>query len=310
VRDWGEASGRVVAVRGVAVGLVGAGPWAGMLHAPMLAGGPETTLAGVWARRPEAARALAEAQGSRAVGSLEELWDVCEAVAFAVPPDVQAELGVAAARAGKHLLLDKPVALTVAAAEELAGAVDDAGVVSQMVLTNRYSPLGRAFLAEADGFQTVGARCASLSGALLADSLFSTPWRRRHGALLDVGPHLFDLLEGAVGSIEELSGRGDPLRWVSLTCRHAGGQVSEVSMSLSLPLAETVFECVLYGPAGALAYQRPPDPAAALADLAAAGATLRKEFAEAVTSGIPSTLDVHRGVALQRLIDVAARSLG
>jgi predicted dehydrogenase len=292
------------------VGLVGAGPWAEMLHAPMLAGGPETTLAGVWARRPEAARALAGAHGSRAVGSLEELWDVCEAVAFAVPPDVQAELGVAAARAGKHLLLDKPVALTVAAAEELAGAVDDAGVVSQMVLTNRYSPLGRAFLAEAGGFQTVGARCASLSGALRADSPFSTPWRRRHGALLDVGPHLFDLLEGAVGSIEELSGRGDPLRWVSLTCRHAGGQVSEVSMSLSLPLAETVFECVLYGPAGALAYQRPPDPAAALADLAAAGATLRKEFAEAVTSGIPSTLDVHRGVALQRLIDVAARSLG
>jgi predicted dehydrogenase len=297
-------------VRAVAVGLVGAGPWAEMLHAPMLAGGPETTLAGVWARRPEAARALAGAHGSRAVGSLEELWDVCEAVAFAVPPDVQAELGVAAARAGKHLLLDKPVALTVAAAEELAGAVDEAGVVSQMVLTNRYSPLGREFLAEADGFETVGARCASLSGALLADSPFSTPWRRRHGALLDVGPHLFDLLEGAMGSIEELSGRGDPLRWVSLTCRHAGGQVSEVSMSLSLPLAETVFECVLYGPAGALAYQRPPDPATALADLAAAGATLRKEFAEAVTSGIPSTLDVHRGVALQRLIDVAARSLG
>jgi predicted dehydrogenase len=297
-------------VRAVAVGLVGAGPWAEMLHAPMLAGGPETTLAGVWARRPEAARALAGAHGSRAVGSLEELWDVCEAVAFAVPPDVQAELGVAAARAGKHLLLDKPVALTVAAAEKLAGAVDEAGVVSQMVLTNRYSPLGRAFLAEAGGFETVGARCASLSGALLAGNPFSTPWRRRHGALLDVGPHLFDLLEGAVGSIEELSGRGDPLRWVSLTCRHAGGQVSEVSMSLSLPLAETVFECVLYGPAGALAFQRPPDPATALADLAAAGATLRREFAEAVTSGIPSILDVHRGVALQRLLDVAARSLG
>jgi predicted dehydrogenase len=77
-------------LRAVAVGLVGAGPWAEMLHAPMLAGGPETTLAGVWARRPEAARALAEAHGSRAVGSLEELWEVCEAVAFAVPPDVQA----------------------------------------------------------------------------------------------------------------------------------------------------------------------------------------------------------------------------
>ena len=61
--------------RAVAVGVVGAGPWARMLHAPMLAGGPETTLAGVWARRAEAARELAEANGTQAVGSLEELWE-------------------------------------------------------------------------------------------------------------------------------------------------------------------------------------------------------------------------------------------
>ena len=297
-------------VRAVAVGLVGAGPWAEMLHAPMLAGGPETMLAGVWARRPEAARALAEAHGSRAVGSLEELWAVCEAVAFAVPPDVQVELAAVAARAGKHLLLDKPVALTLRAAEELAAVVGETGVVSQMVLTNRYSPTGRAFLAAAEGFEVVGARCASLSGALLDESPFATPWRRRHGALLDVGPHLFDLVEAAVGPVEELSGRGDPLRWVSLTCRHAGGQVSEISMSLTLPLVPTVFECALYGPAGVLSYRRPPDPPSAMADLQAAGATLRREFAAAVTSGNASALDVNRGLRLQRLIDAAARSLG
>jgi predicted dehydrogenase len=297
-------------VRAVAVGLVGAGPWAEMLHAPMLAGGPETTLVGVWARRPEAARGLAEAHGTRAVGSLVELWERCEAVAFAVPPDVQAELATAAARAGKHLLLDKPVALTVAAAEGLAAAVAEAGVVSQLVLTNRYGPRTRAFLAAAEGFEVVGARCASLSGALLDGSLFSTPWRRRHGALLDVGPHLFDLLEAAVGPIEELSGRGDPLRWVSLTCRHAGGEVSEVSMSLSLPLTETVFECVLYGPSGSLALRRPAEPAAVAAELQEAAATLRREFAAAVTSGASPELDVRRGVRLQRLIDAAARSLG
>jgi predicted dehydrogenase len=297
-------------VRAVAVGLVGAGPWAGMLHAPMLTGGPETTLAGVWARRPEAAQAVAEAHGGRAVGSLEELWEVCEAVAFAVPPDVQAQVATAAARAGKHLLLEKPLALTVRAAEDLAAAVAEAGVVSQMVLTNRYGPRGRAFLAAAEGFEVVGARCASLSGALLDGGPFATPWRRRHGALLDVGPHLFDLLEAAVGPIEELSGRGDPLRWTSLVCRHAGGQVSDVSMSLTLPLAETVFECALYGPGGSLVYRRPPDPPAAMAELQAAAATLRREFAAAVTSGRPPDLDVNRGLRLQRLIDAAARSLG
>jgi hypothetical protein len=97
---------------------------------------------------------------------------------------------------------------------------------------------------------------------------------------------------------------------VSLTCRHAGGQVSEVSMSLSLPLDETVFECVLYGPAGSLAFRRPPDPVSAAAELQAAGATLRREFAAAVTSRTAPELDVNRGLRLQRLIDVAARSLG
>ena len=257
-----------------------------------------------------AARELAEANGSQAVGSLEELWERCEAVAFAVPPDVQAELATAAARAGRHLLLDKPVALTVGGGRGPGGRGRRGRVVSQMVLTNRYGPRGRAFLAAAEGFEVVGARCASLSGALLGDSPFSTPWRRRHGALLDVGPHLFDLLEGrrahrgAVGA-----GRGDPLRWVSLTCRHAGGQVSELSMSLSLPLAETVFECVLYGPrvAGLPAGDR----------LAVGGGRARGGGGDpppGVRRGRdqrgPSALDVNRGVRLQRLIDAAARSLG
>ena len=40
----------------VAVGLVGAGPWARVMHARMLSQGPETRLAGIWARNRDAAR--------------------------------------------------------------------------------------------------------------------------------------------------------------------------------------------------------------------------------------------------------------
>ena len=67
-------------------------------------------------------------------------------MAFAVPPDVQAALAVRAAEAGRHLLLEKPVATTLADAERLAAAVDRAGVRSQVVLTIRYRPEVRAFL--------------------------------------------------------------------------------------------------------------------------------------------------------------------
>src|SRR5689334_24082209 len=123
----------------LSVGLVGAGPWAGMFTAPMLAAGPATRLAAVWARRAEAAGELAARYGVPAVGTPSDLFAECDAVAFAVPPDVQAAVAVEAAAAGKHLLLEKPVAFTVDAAEDVARAVDEARVVTQLVLTNRYT---------------------------------------------------------------------------------------------------------------------------------------------------------------------------
>ena len=64
------------------VGLVGAGPWATMFHAPMLAGASRLELAVVWARRPEAAAVLADRFGIQAVGSFDELLSRCDAVAF------------------------------------------------------------------------------------------------------------------------------------------------------------------------------------------------------------------------------------
>ncbi|MEU6644675.1 Gfo/Idh/MocA family oxidoreductase [Saccharomonospora sp. NPDC046836] len=73
----------------VRVGLVGAGPWAGILHAPLWTAPPETTLAAAWARRAGAARSFAAEHGTEAVPSFEELLDAVDAMAFAVPPSVQ-----------------------------------------------------------------------------------------------------------------------------------------------------------------------------------------------------------------------------
>jgi predicted dehydrogenase len=110
--------------------VVGAGPWAQLVHAPMLAGHPRTTLAGIWARRADAADELAARHASRGFESLDDLFGACDAVAFAVPPDVQADLATRAARAGKAVLLEKPIALDIEAAERLADAVGEARVGS------------------------------------------------------------------------------------------------------------------------------------------------------------------------------------
>lgn len=286
----------------IRVGLVGAGPWAAKAYVPLLTGGPETRLVSVWARRAQAADVLATPSGATVAGSFDELLERCDAVAFAVPPDVQAELGVRAARAGKALLLDKPLALALAPARALAAAVTETGVVTQLMLTHRFRPGAIAFLERARDFGAIGARLAFLSGAFVRGP-YATPWRIEHGALHDLGPHAFDLLEAALGEIVGRRGSGDPRGWVSLVCRHAGGAVSEVALSGVMNLPQTIFRVELYGPRGTLEF----DAVAAAAEDPLASA--RRAFAAAVREGRSGGLDVHRGVWLQEQIELARAAL-
>ncbi|WP_425837184.1 Gfo/Idh/MocA family protein [Streptomyces fractus] len=285
----------------VRVGLVGAGPWARTMHARMLAAGPETKLTAVWARRTDAARETAEPHGATVAGSFDELLDHCEAVAFAVPPSVQAELAPRAAKAGKALLLEKPLALDLASAERLVDAIDEAGVVSQLVLTKRYHPTTRRFIEQARRTEVTGARSCYLHGAFLGGD-FATSWRLEHGALYDLGPHLLDLLDAAVGPIASIRATGDSRRWLELTCEHENGAVSQASLSgrVSRPRALTRVE--LFGPAPELIYDT------AEIDHEECWPILRREFAEAVRTGRSGELDAHRGLRLQRLLTQAAQA--
>ncbi|WP_274709513.1 Gfo/Idh/MocA family protein [Streptomyces tubbatahanensis] len=285
----------------IRVGLVGAGPWARTMHARMLAAGPETELAAVWARRSEAAADLAAAHRTEAAASFEELLDLCEAVAFAVPPAVQAALAPRAARAGRALLLEKPLGPDLAAARAVADAVAERGVVSQLVLTKRYHPATRRFLERARATRVTGARSCYLHGAFLGGDQ-ATAWRLEHGALLDLGPHLLDLLDLAVGPVTTVRSTGDPRRWTELTCEHENGAVSQASLSgaVALPRARTRIE--LYGPeeADQLVYDT------AELDHEECWPVLRREFATAVRSGRAGDLDARRGLRLQQLLAQAA----
>ncbi|MBQ0862620.1 Gfo/Idh/MocA family oxidoreductase [Streptomyces sp. A73] len=284
----------------IRVGLVGAGPWARTMHARMLAAGPETELTAVWARRPEAAAQVAVEHGAKTAACLDELFERCEAVAFAVPPAVQAQLAPRAARAGRALLLEKPLGPDLAAARAVADAVADSGVVSQLVLTKRYHPATRHFLARARGMTVTGARSCYLHGAFLGGDQ-ATAWRLEHGALLDLGPHLLDLLDLAVGPVTAVHGTGDPRRWTELTCEHENGAVSQASLSgaVALPRARTRVE--LYGPEGELVHDT------ADLDHEECWPVLRREFATAVRSGSAGPVDAQRGLRLQQLLDQALR---
>lgn len=286
----------------VAVGVLGAGPWASLVHAPVLAASPHTRLAGVWARRPEAAAALADKHGTRAYDSVDALFDVCDAVACCVPPDVQAELAVRAARAGKHLLLEKPIAGDLDGAVRLADAIGEAGVRSMIVLSWRYADSVRAFIEQAATFAAFGGRGAFVSGALLG-GMFATPWRLERGPLLDLGPHVIDLLDASLGTVIGVRAHGDLLGWVGLLLEHEGGAVSEASLCATSALQPHRSGVELYSASGMLEI----DCASAVGP--SAFSTLTEELAAMVRTGAAHQLDVRHGLHLQRILADAEAQL-
>ncbi|TQS43096.1 Gfo/Idh/MocA family protein [Cryptosporangium phraense] len=277
------------------VGLVGAGPWATSFTGPLLAAGPGTALAAVWARRPEAAAAL----GVPVADSFDALLGTCDAVAFAVPPDVQAELAPRAAAAGKHLLLEKPIAFTVDDAERIAAAADEAGVVTQLMLTNRWSSAVPVFVDEVRQAVPRALRAEFVGSGAMPGSFFATPWRRPEAALHDVGPHVFDLLELAAGPATVVhAARSGAV--TAVTFAHESGAVSSAVLSIATPGAHGPLQCEAITDAGRIALADPgaDDPAALQRRIATT-------FADAVAGGKSPDADVHRGVRLQHLLAAA-----
>ncbi|MFF0448372.1 Gfo/Idh/MocA family protein [Streptomyces sp. NPDC004609] len=242
------------------IGLLGAGPWAERTQAPALGAHEGVDFAGVWARRPEAAAALAGAHGTKAYSGddgVDELLASCEAVAFALPPDVQAPLAVRAAEAGCHLLLDKPVATTVAAARATARAAERAGVASVVFCTLRFTEETRGWIAgraAAGGWFTARAQWLAPLFAPGADSPYAaSPWRREKGALWDVGPHVLSVLVPVLGEVTAVTAARGPGDTVHLALRHTSDASSTATLSLSAPPETAGASLELLGETGTVA---------------------------------------------------------
>ena len=119
-------------------GLVGTGHWARIAHAPALASTDGIEFAAVWGRNADAAADLAASYHATAHHDLSAFLAGIDAVAFAVPPDVQAPIAMRAGSAGKHLLLEKPIAISAADADALADAAEQAQVASVVFFTARF----------------------------------------------------------------------------------------------------------------------------------------------------------------------------
>ncbi|TGB14231.1 Gfo/Idh/MocA family oxidoreductase [Streptomyces sp. MZ04] len=283
------------------IGLVGTGPWASSTHAPALAAHPDVELSGVWGRRPDAAAALASAHAIPAYAEADELFAASDAVAFAVPPDVQAPLAARAAAAGCHLLLDKPVATSVAAARDLEAAADAAGVASVVFFTLRFAAPTSDWVARqtaTGGWFTGRAEWYGSFYAPDGSSPFPSPWRARRGGLWDVGPHALSMLMPLLGDVTAVTAATGPADTVHLVLRHSGGASSTAALSLTAPTEAAGVTVELRGAAGTALMPSGGGPLDAFRSAVDA-------LVAAADSGRPHACDVRFGL---RVTEILARA--
>jgi predicted dehydrogenase len=281
------------------------------MHAPLHAAGAETSLAGVWSPNRENAQELATKFGVEAFPTYEDLLDSCEAVDFAVPPDVQAALAPQAAAAGRALMLEKPLGLSLEQAIGVHRAITEHRVPNIVVLTKRFHPRTREFLAAADRLRAEEMPTAVnglyLHGGFLDDGFLRPSgrkgWRQKYGALYDLGPHLLDLMDAAAGQIHTVHAYGDPAKYVALTTLHEGGATGQAGISGSVLLDHVRTTVDLFTGRGSLDYTTEG------MDHNECWPILRTEFASAVRNGTAVTVDSGRALHLQALIEAAAISL-
>ncbi|HVY72231.1 MAG TPA: Gfo/Idh/MocA family oxidoreductase [Verrucomicrobiae bacterium] len=199
----------------VRTALVGCGKVGG-LHAAALSSLPESTLAAVCDASLDRAASFAAKYGGKAFGDVQTAIREtgAEAVFICTPHPLHAEPAILAAEAGAHVMIEKPMAASLADCDAMLQAARKSGVLLSVMSQRRfYEPVQRMKAAIQAGkigqpilgvFQMYSWR----------DQAYyeSDPWRGKWateggGVLVNQSPHQLDLLRWFMGDIEEISGR-------------------------------------------------------------------------------------------------------
>jgi predicted dehydrogenase len=174
----------------------------GYHHVRILRDTPSIAFAGFYDSNPERAAAVSSELGVPAHPSLESLIAASDAVSCVVPTTAHHEVGMAILAAGKHLFVEKPIAVTLDEADALVESAARAGVVLQVGHVERFNRAVRAALPH------------------LADPLFVqsdrlapyTPRGADVAVVLDLMIHDIDLVATIVGSpVIDVSAVGVPI---------------------------------------------------------------------------------------------------
>ena len=251
------------------MGIIGTG-WVSGEYIRAFQANPHTEVLGLVSRDQERAKAKAEAFNAprcRAYDQLEAMLadPSIQIVVICTPHHLHVPQAIAAAEAGKHLVLEKPVALDLDSLHQLQAAVRSARVKTVVSFVLRWNPLfemikvfladgllGNLFLAEVDYFHGIGPWYAQYE--------WNTKKEIAGSSLLTAGCHAVDALRWFVKSlpIEVMTyanvSKGNPLHYEyepnSLTMvKFENGAVGKVATSIEC-VQPYIFNVSLFGDQG------------------------------------------------------------
>ena len=243
----------------VRVASIGMGWWSDVL-AGAAGRTPKLRIVSCYTRSPEKREAFARKYGCRAAASYKEVLadPTIEGIINTTPNHVHRETTVAAARAGKHVFVDKPIAHTIADGRAITEACKEAGVILAVGYQRRREAHFR-WIRQAIDEGRFG-KLVQAEGNISRDRLGKTDpssWRfQAHampgGVMLQIGIHYADVLEYLLGPIRavyagtaQLVLPGENPDIANLVLEHEGGALSNLTASYAS--AAEYYQMTIYG---------------------------------------------------------------
>lgn len=217
----------------IKIGIIGCGRIAQTRHIPEYASSTDADLYGFFDVNQKRAESLADQYGGKVYLSYEEMLEDPEidAVSVMTPNYTHAEISIAALRAGKHVLCEKPMAVTLEECEAMAEAAKLSGKKLMIGQNQRLTPAHKKVKAliesgkigEVLSFSTVFAHSGTESWSIDGqNSWFTDKTKSSFGALADLGIHKTDLIvyltgvkivkvSAVLGTLDKKDGHGNAI---------------------------------------------------------------------------------------------------
>lgn len=189
----------------IKIGIIGTG-YMGGTHAQLYARNPLTEVHALYDIRPERMEAVSRMTGAKCMENGEQVIESCDAIIVTTPNTMHAELTIAAAKAGKAVFSEKPMATSLPEAEAVLEASKNARVF-QVGHNRRFAPV-YVKLKELIAEDKIHSAHIKMNRGELQNPEWTSDTSVTGGFLYETTVHMFDMIRFQFGEVAEMTAFG------------------------------------------------------------------------------------------------------